>query len=199
MMTNHTRPKRRQHDTAGLFLGTRTRRASAPLRSGRRCCALRVAAPGRAGARAFWHRCRCRKRPSASSGSRWRAARRIWRRSTPSRSSPRCTASRCPKASPRASNSPSSRGRSCICFGPQHPFQAFGKNRTEICALFPHIGSVIDDICLIRSMTTEAINHDPAHMFMNTGSQIAGPAEHGRLGYLRARAARRTTCPASWC
>ncbi len=70
-------------------------------------------------------------------------------------------------------------GQPLKCFAPQHPFQAFGKERTEICALFPHIGSVIDDICLIRSMTTEAINHDPAHMFMNTGSQIAGRPSMG--------------------
>ena len=70
-------------------------------------------------------------------------------------------------------------GQKLICFGPQHPFQKFGKNGTEICELFPHIGSVIDDICLIRSMTTEAINHDPAHMFMNTGSQIAGRPSMG--------------------
>ena len=70
-------------------------------------------------------------------------------------------------------------GQKLLCFGPQHPFQAFGKERIEICALFPHIGSVIDEICLIRSMTTEAINHDPAHMFMNTGSQIAGRPSMG--------------------
>jgi hypothetical protein len=70
-------------------------------------------------------------------------------------------------------------GRELLCFGPQHPFKKFGKNQTEICELFPHIGSVIDDICLIRSMTTDAINHDPAHMFMNTGSQIAGRPSMG--------------------
>ena len=70
-------------------------------------------------------------------------------------------------------------GQKLVCFGPQHPFQKFGKNGTEICALFPHIGSVIDEICLVRSMTTEAINHDPAHMFMNTGSQIAGRPSMG--------------------
>jgi hypothetical protein len=70
-------------------------------------------------------------------------------------------------------------GQELKCFAPQHPFAAFGENRTEICALFPHIGSVIDDICLIRSMTTDAINHDPAHMFMNTGSQIAGRPSMG--------------------
>ena len=70
-------------------------------------------------------------------------------------------------------------GQQLKCFGPQHRFKAFGKERIEICELFPHIGSVIDEICLVRSMTTEAINHDPAHMFMNTGSQIAGRPSMG--------------------
>ena len=70
-------------------------------------------------------------------------------------------------------------GQKLLCFGPQHPFAKFGKNQIEINALMPQIGSVIDDICLIRSMTTDAINHDPAHMFMNTGSQIAGRPSMG--------------------
>jgi hypothetical protein len=70
-------------------------------------------------------------------------------------------------------------GQKLVCFGPQHPFAKFGKNQTEICSLFPKIGSVLDEICLIRSMTTDAINHDPAHMFMNTGSQIAGRPSMG--------------------
>ena len=70
-------------------------------------------------------------------------------------------------------------GKKLTCFGPQHSFTRFGKSEAEICSLFPHIGSVLDDICLVRSMTTEAINHDPAHMFMNTGSQIAGRPSMG--------------------
>jgi hypothetical protein len=70
-------------------------------------------------------------------------------------------------------------GQPLMCFGPQHPFAKYGKNQVEICSLFPHIGSVMDDICLVRSMTTDAINHDPAHMFMNTGSQIAGRPSMG--------------------
>ena len=65
------------------------------------------------------------------------------------------------------------------CFAPQHPFKKFGQNGTEICELFPLIGSVLDDICLVRSLHTEAINHDPAHMFMNTGAQIAGRPSMG--------------------
>src|SRR3954471_18018928 len=47
-------------------------------------------------------------------------------------------------------------GAQLICYGPQHPFSKFGKSQIEICSLFPQIGSVIDDICFIRSMTTEA-------------------------------------------
>src|SRR5437764_15133409 len=66
-----------------------------------------------------------------------------------------------------------------MCFAPQLKFAKFGKNQTEICELFPQIGSVIDDICMVRSMTTDPINHDPAHMFMNTGSQIAGRPSMG--------------------
>ncbi len=70
-------------------------------------------------------------------------------------------------------------GQKLTCFGPQHPFQRFGASGVEICSLFPQIGSVADEICWVRSMTTEAINHDPAHMFMNTGSQIAGRPSMG--------------------
>jgi hypothetical protein len=70
-------------------------------------------------------------------------------------------------------------GQKLVCFAPQFPFEKFGKNQTEICSLFPHLGSVIDDLCLVRSMTTDAINHDPAHMFMNTGAQIAGRPSMG--------------------
>ena len=70
-------------------------------------------------------------------------------------------------------------GQKLTCFGPQHKFAKFGRNQIEICELFPQLGSVIDDVCLIRSMTTDAINHDPAHMFMNTGSQIAGRPSMG--------------------
>src|SRR2546426_2359139 len=70
-------------------------------------------------------------------------------------------------------------GKELLCYGPQLKFRKFGKSGAEICELFDHIGSVVDDICIIRSMTTEAINHDPAHMVMTTGSQIAGRPSMG--------------------
>ena len=70
-------------------------------------------------------------------------------------------------------------GQKLVCLGPLFPFQKYGQSGIEICNLLPHLGAAIDDICLVRSMTTEAINHDPAHTFMNTGSQIAGRPSMG--------------------
>ena len=65
------------------------------------------------------------------------------------------------------------------CFGPQHTFKKFGKSGQEICDLFPEIGSVADDLCIIKSMWGEQINHDPAHTIMNTGSIITGRPSMG--------------------
>ncbi len=70
-------------------------------------------------------------------------------------------------------------GQKLNCFAPQFAFRKFGKSGQEICELFPHIGSVADDICIIRSMHTDTINHDPAHTFMNTGSLISGRPSMG--------------------
>ncbi len=59
--------------------------------------------------------------------------------------------------------------------GPQHPFKRYGKSGQEICTVLPNIAEELaDDICIVRSMQTEQINHDPAHTFMNTGSIISG-------------------------
>ena len=66
-----------------------------------------------------------------------------------------------------------------VCFGPQHGFRKFGKSGQEICELFPHIGGIADDVCIVRSMWTEQINHDPAHTIMNTGSIIPGRPSMG--------------------
>jgi hypothetical protein len=70
-------------------------------------------------------------------------------------------------------------GAQLKCFAPQHPFKKFGQSGQEICELFPHIGSVADDICIIRSLRTQAINHDPAHTFMNAGTTISGRPSMG--------------------
>ncbi|HZZ71348.1 MAG TPA: DUF1501 domain-containing protein [Pirellulales bacterium] len=65
------------------------------------------------------------------------------------------------------------------CLGPTHPFKKFGESGQEICELFSHIGGVSDQLCIVRSMVTEAINHDPAHTFMNTGTLISGRPSMG--------------------
>ena len=58
-------------------------------------------------------------------------------------------------------------------------FSRFGQSGQEISDLFPHIGKIADDICIVRSMQTEQINHDPAHAFMNSGSILKGRPSMG--------------------
>jgi hypothetical protein len=70
-------------------------------------------------------------------------------------------------------------GQKLICFGPTHGFKRFGQSGQSICELFPHIGSIVDETCIVRSMWTEQINHDPAHTFMNSGSIITGRPSMG--------------------
>lgn len=70
-------------------------------------------------------------------------------------------------------------GAQLRCLAPQHPFRRFGQSGQEIAEVFPLIGSLADDLCIIRSMRTEAINHDPAHTLMNTGTTISGRPSMG--------------------
>ncbi|HWN94287.1 MAG TPA: DUF1501 domain-containing protein [Methylomirabilota bacterium] len=63
--------------------------------------------------------------------------------------------------------------------GPFVEFKKHGQSGQEISGLFPHIAGLADDICIIRSLHTEQINHDPAHAFMNTGTQIKGRPSMG--------------------
>jgi hypothetical protein len=58
-------------------------------------------------------------------------------------------------------------------------FRRWGRCGLEMTNLFPHIGGIADDICVIRSMVTEQINHDPAQAFMNTGSIVNGRPSMG--------------------
>jgi hypothetical protein len=75
-------------------------------------------------------------------------------------------------------------GAKLTCFAPQHSFKKCGKSGQEISEIFPHLATVADKLCIVRSMRTEAINHDPAHTFMNTGTTISGrPAMGSWLWY----------------
>lgn len=57
---------------------------------------------------------------------------------------------------------------------PIKPFKQYGKSGMWLSELLPHVGSIADDICLIRSLHTEAVNHAPGVTFFLTGSQIPG-------------------------
>ncbi len=53
-------------------------------------------------------------------------------------------------------------------------FSQHGQSGAWLSELLPHTAEIADEICIVRSMFTEAINHDPAITFFQTGSQIAG-------------------------
>ena len=55
--------------------------------------------------------------------------------------------------------------------GSFYDFKQYGQARAWISDLFPHTAKIVDDICIVRSMFTEAINHDPALTFFQTGAQ----------------------------
>ncbi|NND31355.1 MAG: DUF1501 domain-containing protein [Saprospiraceae bacterium] len=55
-----------------------------------------------------------------------------------------------------------------------YDFKQYGKSGAWVSELFPHTAQIVDDLCIIKSMYTEAINHEPAVIFMQTGSQLTG-------------------------
>ena len=65
------------------------------------------------------------------------------------------------------------------CVAPMFDFQKYGQHGTYVSELLPHTASIVDDITIIKSMNTEAINHDPAITFINTGAQQPGKPSLG--------------------
>lgn len=63
--------------------------------------------------------------------------------------------------------------------GPKYKFAQHGQCGMELSELLPHTAKIVDDICLIRSLQTDAVNHAPAQIFMNTGSQQFGRPSFG--------------------
>jgi len=55
-----------------------------------------------------------------------------------------------------------------------YDFKQYGQSGAWVSELFPYTSQVVDDLCIIKSMYTEAINHEPAVMFVQTGSQLSG-------------------------
>ena len=63
--------------------------------------------------------------------------------------------------------------------GPKYPFSRHGHSGIQLSRLLTHTRNIVDDICLVRSMHTEAVNHAPAQIMMNTGSQQFGRPSFG--------------------
>ena len=58
--------------------------------------------------------------------------------------------------------------------GPKFKFGRHGQSGAELSELLPHLATVADDLCIVKSMATDAFNHAPAQIFMNTGAQQFG-------------------------
>lgn len=71
------------------------------------------------------------------------------------------------------------------CVAPMFEFERFGKHGTWVNKdILPYTSEIVDDITIIKSMHTEAVNHDPAITFINTGAQQQGkPAMGAWLSY----------------
>ncbi|MCH7228204.1 DUF1501 domain-containing protein [Haloferula sp. A504] len=70
-------------------------------------------------------------------------------------------------------------GKKLVARGAVTGFKQHGESGLWVSDYFPHLGSVADELCIVRSMRTEQINHDPAHAFMNTGSIVKGRPSMG--------------------
>lgn len=62
---------------------------------------------------------------------------------------------------------------------PMFKFKQHGEHRTWVSEILPQVSTVVDDMTIIKSVNTEAINHDPAITFINTGVQQPGKASMG--------------------
>src|SRR6185503_16220646 len=63
--------------------------------------------------------------------------------------------------------------------GPKFAFARHGQSGAELSELLPHTAKIVDDIAIVKSMQTDAFNHAPAQIFMNTGAQQFGRPSMG--------------------
>ena len=118
------------------------------------------------------------RRRRTSSSCSWPAPRATWSCSTTSRSSPSSTARLPPpellEGYRAAFINPNSK-----LLGPKFPFAKHGESGAELSTLLPHLAGVADDLCIVRSMVTDAFNHAPGQILMSTGSQQFGRPSMG--------------------
>ena len=89
-------------------------------------------------------------------------------------------------------------GKELLAHKPMFKFGQYGANGQWMSELLPWHQKMADDICVVNSMITEQINHDPAHTFMNCGTAISGRPSMGAWITYGLRPNRKI-CPALWC
>src|SRR5437588_5516664 len=63
--------------------------------------------------------------------------------------------------------------------GPRFKFERFGQSGTELSELLPNLGRIVDDVAIVKTMHTDAFNHAPAQLLMNTGAMQFGRPSMG--------------------
>ena len=63
--------------------------------------------------------------------------------------------------------------------GPKFEFKKYGRSGAELTNLLPHLSTIVDDVTIVKSMVTDAFNHAPGQLLMNTGSMLFGRPSMG--------------------
>ena len=70
-------------------------------------------------------------------------------------------------------------GKEAKLLGTRYKFAQYGQSGMWLSELLPHLSTMVDDACFVQGFYSEAFNHDPATLFMNTGAQLAGRPSMG--------------------
>ncbi len=63
--------------------------------------------------------------------------------------------------------------------GPKYKFAKYGQSGAEVSELLPHFAKIVDEVAIVKSMTTDAFNHAPGQILMNSGSMLFGRPSMG--------------------
>jgi hypothetical protein len=70
-------------------------------------------------------------------------------------------------------------GKNASLLGSPYSFARYGRSGVWLSELLPHLREIVDDVCFVQGFYSEAFNHDPATIFMNTGAQLSGRPSMG--------------------
>jgi hypothetical protein len=70
-------------------------------------------------------------------------------------------------------------GKKAAVLGTRYQFKQYGRSGVWLSELLPHLSTIVDEVAFVQGFYSEAFNHDPATLFMNTGAQLAGRPSMG--------------------